>query len=84
MKTKIITTIKDLSPLILFGLITIVLFISAMNVLPIPFSEIAERALWLYFCLAGMILIVCSAISMCLTELTVKLFKKAKENKKRE
>lgn len=82
MKTRIITTIKDLSPLILFGLITIVLFISAMNVLPIPFSELAESALWLYFCLAGMILIVCAAISMGFVGLAVKLLKKKKGDKK--
>ena len=82
MKTRIVKTFKDLSPLILFGLITIVLFISAMNVLPIPFSELAERALWLYFCFAVMILIVCAAISMSFVGLAVKLLKKKKGDKK--
>lgn len=79
MKIRIITIIKDLFPVFLFGLTTIVLFFFAMNFSPIPFSELADFSLWFYFCFSVMILIVCEAISMSFVVLAVKLLKKKRK-----
>ena len=73
---RVITIIKDISPLIIWGITTLALSIVAMNLLPIPFDELAQSALWLCFCFAIMIFTFCGTISLCFVKLLMKKTKK--------